>query len=309
MTSPLARRAHNATNALHSLIYFAPETEERLVAAGLEAGRMCYFAGRSAPMGAVSGGVVAATFYNFNPALVARCIPRAWQLASPAAIVSARFAAADAALTRLLGPEVIASGDMTTIAGLVREAAGACSAEGRPLYAGHADLDWPSAPHLVMWHGLSLLREHRGDGHVAALVAAGLSGIDALVTHVATGEGFVPGFARASRGWSRPEWDDAVESLVARGLLKGGGAPAPEGSDALAAEGSDVFAPEGRGALTPAGYALRAHVEQETDQMASPPWQHLGDERTEEVIRIGKAMTRAALSAGAFPRDGVFARR
>jgi hypothetical protein len=309
MTSPLARRAHNATNALHSLIYFAPETEERLVAAGLEAGRMCYFAGRSAPMGAVSGGVVAATFYNFHPALVARCIPRAWQLASPAAIVSARFAAADAALTRLLGPEVIASGDMTTIAGLVREAAGACSAEGRPLYAGHADLDWPSAPHLVMWHGLSLLREHRGDGHVAALVAAGLSGIDALVTHVATGEGFVPGFARASRGWSRPEWDDAVESLVARGLLKGGGAPAPEGSDALAAEGSDVFAPEGLGALTPAGYALRAHVEQETDQMASPPWQHLGDERTEEVIRIGKAMTRAALSAGAFPRDGVFARR
>jgi len=140
-------------------------------------------------------------------------------------------------------------------------------------------------------------------------VAAGLSGIDALVTHVATGEGFVPGFARASRGWSRPEWDDAVESLVARGLLKGGGAPAPEGSDALAAEGSDVFAPEGLGALTPAGYALRAHVEQETDQMASPPWQHLGDERTEEVIRIGKAMTRAALSAGAFPRDGVFARR
>ena len=309
MTSPLARRAHNATNALHSLVYFAPETEERLVAAGLEAGRMCYFAGRSAPMGAVSGGVVAATFYNFNPALVARCIPRAWELASPEAVVSARFAAADAALTRLLGPEVIASGDMTTIAGLVREAAGACSAEGRPLYAGHADLDWPSAPHLVMWHGLSLLREHRGDGHVAALVAAGLSGIDALVTHVATREGFVPGFARASRGWSRPEWDDAVESLVARGLLKGGGAPAPEGSDALAAEGSDVFAPEGLGALTPAGYALRAHVEQETDQMASPPWQHLGDERTEEVIRIGKAMTRAALSAGAFPRDGVFARR
>ena len=301
MTSPLARRAHNATNALHSLIYFAPETEERLVAAGLEAGRMCYFAGRSAPMGAVSGGVVAATFYNFHPALVARCIPRAWQLASPAAIVSARFAAADAALTRLLGPEVIASGDMTTIAGLVREAAGACSAEGRPLYAGHADLDWPSAPHLVMWHGLSLLREHRGDGHVAALVAAGLSGIDALVTHVATGEGFVPGFARASRGWSRPEWDAAVERLVARGLL--------EGASALTPEGISVLAPEGFGALTPAGNALRAHVEQETDQMAAAPWQHLGGDASEEVIRIGKAMTRAAASAGAFPREGVFAPR
>jgi hypothetical protein len=284
-SSSLVRRAHNATNALHSLIYFAPETEERLVDAGLEAGRMCYFAGRSAPMGAVSGGVVAATFYNFNPVLVARCIPRAWELASPDAVVAARFAAADAVLTRLLGAEAIASADMTTIAGLAREAASACTVEGRPIYAGHADLDWPDAPHLVLWHALSLLREHRGDGHIAVLVAAGLNGIDALVTHVATGQGFVPAFAQASRGWSRPEWDGAVESLVARGLL------------------------ESDSALTPAGDALRAQVEEETDRMAAPPWQHLGAERTEEVIRIGKAMTRAVMSAGAFPREGVFAAR
>ena len=131
MAAPLARRVYHATNALHSLICFAPETEQRLVAAGLQPGRMCYFAGRSAPMGAVSGGVVAATFYNFNSAMVARCIPAAWELASPAAVVAARFAAADAALSRLLGPDVMASTDMTTIAGLVREAAGACSAEGR----------------------------------------------------------------------------------------------------------------------------------------------------------------------------------
>jgi hypothetical protein len=223
-------------------------------------------------MGAVSGGVVAATFYNFNPALVARCIPRAWELASPAAVVAARFEAADAVLTRLLGPDVIASADMTTISGLVREAASGCAVEGRPLYAGHAGLDWPDAPHLVLWHGLSLLREHRGDGHITALL---------------------PGFARASRGWSGPEWDGAIEGLAARGLLNGDGAPTPEGGSAL----------------TPAGDALRAHIEQETDRMAAPPWRHLGDERTEEVIRIGKAMTRAVLSAGAFPRQGVFASR
>jgi hypothetical protein len=283
-SSSLVRRAHNATNALHSLIYFAPETEEQLVAAGLEAGRMCYFAGRSAPMGAVSGGVVTATFYNFNPALVAQCIPRAWELASPAAVLRARFAAADTVLTRLLGAETVASADMITIAGLAREAASACTAEGRPLYAGHAGLDWPDAPHVAAWHAATLLREHRGDGHVAALVAAGLSGIDALVTHVATGQGFVPGFARASRGWSRPDWDGAIEGLVARGLIE-----------------SDT-------ALTPAGDALRAHIEQETDRMAAAPWQHLGAERTEEVIRIGKAMTRAVMSAGAFPAEGVFAR-
>jgi hypothetical protein len=283
MASPLARRVHNATNALHSLIYFAPETEERLVATGLKPGRMCYFAGRSAPMGAVSGGVVAATFYNFNPALVARCIPAAWELASPAAVVGARFAAADAALSRLLGPDVIASAGMTTIAGLVREAAGACSAEGRPLYAGHADLSWPDAPHVAMWHGLSLLREHRGDGHVAALVTAGLSGIEALVTHTATGRGFVPGFARSSRGWSQPEWDAATGNLTGRGLL------------------------EADGVLAPAGRELRAHIEAETDQLAAAPWRQLGDQRTEEVIAIGKAMTRTVLAAGAFPAEGVFA--
>jgi hypothetical protein len=285
MTSPLVRRAHDATNSLHSLVYFAPETEQQLTGVGLEGGRMCYFAGRSAPMGAVGAGVVAATFYNFSPALVARCIPRAWELASPATVIDARFAAADAALRRLLGPDLIASADMTTMAGLVREAASGCSIEGRPLYAGHAELDWPSAPHLEVWHGLSLLREHRGDGHIAALVAAGLSGLDALVTHVATGRGFVPEFARASRGWSQADWDAAVDRLAARGLL------------------------DGDGALTAAGQEVRAHVERETDRMAAPPWLLLGDERTEDVVRIGKAMTRVVMAAGAFPSTGVFAAR
>src|SRR3984893_18519184 len=178
MAFTLARSAHNATNSLHSLIYFVPETEQQLTSVGLRAGRMCYFAGRAAPMGAVGAGVVTATFYNFSPHLVARSIPLAWDLASPDAVAAARLAEADAALRRVLGPAVIASADMATRAALLRDAASACGAEGRPLYAGHADLDWPDAPHLVMWHAVSLLREHRGDGHIAALVAAGLAGIE-----------------------------------------------------------------------------------------------------------------------------------
>src|SRR3984885_1849979 len=284
MTLPLARRAHVATNALHSLIYFVPETEQELTGVGLRAGRMCYFAGRAGPMGAVGSGVVTATFYNFSPGLVARSVPLAWELASPDVVVGARFAAADAALTRLLGPDVIGSADMTAMAALLREAASACSAEGRPLYAGHADLSWPDAPHLVMWHAVSLLREYRGDGHTCALACAGLSGIEALVTHTATGKGFAPEFARASRGWSQDEWDSAVSGLAARGLL------------------------DGLGALTPAGQALRAQVEDQTDQLAAPPWQYLGERRTEDVVRIGKVMTRAVLAAGAFPRE-IFAAR
>jgi hypothetical protein len=282
MTSPLVRRANSATNPLHSLVYFAPETEQQLTAVGLEAGRMCYFAGRAAPMGAVGPGVVTATFYNFSPALVAQGIPRAWELASPAAVIGARFAAADAALRRLLGPDLVASADLPRMAGLVREAAAACTPEGRPLYAGLAELDWPQGPVLEMWHGITLLREYRGDGHIAALVAAGLSGLEALVTHTATGKGFLPDFARSSRGWSQADWDAAAGRLAARGLL-----------------GPD-------GALTAAGHEVRGHVERETDRMAAPPWQHLGDERTEDVVRIGRAMTSAVMSAGAFPAAGVF---
>ena len=285
MAFSLARSAHNATNSLHSLIYFVPETEQHLTSVGLRPGRMCYFAGRAAPMGAVGAGVVAATFYNFSPHLVARSIPAAWELASPDAVVGARFAAVDAALRRLLGPDVIASDDMITMAALLRDAAGACGVEGRPLYAGHADLNWPDAPHLVMWHAVSLLREYRGDGHTCALACAGLSGIEALVTHTATGKGFIPEFARASRGWSQDEWDAAVRGLAARGLL------------------------DGQGALTPAGQALRAQVEDQTDRLAAPPWECLGERRTEDVVRIGKAMTRAVAAAGAFPSEGVFATR
>jgi hypothetical protein len=283
MAFSLVRSAHNATNLLHSLIYFVPETEQELTRVGLRPGRMCYFAGRAAPMGAVGAGLVTATFYNFNPGLVARYIPGAWELASPDVVTGARLVAADAALTRLLSPEIIASADMVTMAALLRDAASACSIEGRPLYAGNADLSWPDAPHLVLWHALTLLREHRGDGHICALACAGLSGIEALVTHTATGEGFLPEVARASRGWSQAEWDSAVSALGARGLA------------------------DGKGALTPAGQTLRAEVEEQTDRLAAAPWQHLGEQRTEDVVRIGKAMTRTVLKAGAFPRKGVFA--
>src|SRR3954465_10605468 len=96
-------RAPRAVEPLHNHIYFAPEHDEYLSAAGLRPGRMCYFAGRAAPMGPVGPSVVTATFYNFSPALVARHIPRAWSLAAPGEIIAARFAAARASLTRLLG--------------------------------------------------------------------------------------------------------------------------------------------------------------------------------------------------------------
>ena len=137
-----------------------------------------------------------------TPSWCRRRSPASWEMAAPAAIVAARFAAVDAACRRLLGDEVVASAEMRRAAVLARTAAEeACRRiEGRPLAAAHADLSWPSEPHLVLWHAQSILREYRGDGHVALLVVHGLSGIEALVTHAAAGD--VPAhLLRSTRGW------------------------------------------------------------------------------------------------------------
>ncbi len=279
-----ASRAHRATEVVHSLVYFVPEAEAEFTRLGLEPDRMAYFAGRAAPMGAVGAGVVVATFYNFNPALVARCIPRAWTLAAPEEIVAARLRIADAALRRLLGAETIASRELAEAAALARTAADGCRPEGRPLYAAHADLDWPREPHLVLWHALTLLREHRGDGHIATLLRHGLTGLEAIVTHTATGRGFYVDVAKRLRGWSDEDWAGAVERLRGRGLL------------------------DGNGELTERGTAVRTSIEQDTDVMARDPWTHLGTAGLDRLIELGKPLSRQLLDAGAFPK-GIFRQR
>lgn len=276
-------RAHRAIEPLHAQLYFAPELGEHLTGLGLKAGRMAYFAGRAAPMGAVGAGVVAATFYNFSPSLVAHMIPRAWTIASPEQVVAARFDAARASLTRLLGgPDAVAVPEVAELAGLLREACTVLTPEGRPLYAGHADLPWPEEPLLELWHAVSLLREHRGDGHIAALVRSGLSGLEALVTHTATGRGFTETAAKASRGWGEEEWTACCTRLAERGLLDDAG-------------------------LTGEGEELRARVEAETDELSAAPFAHLGPERTARVTELGKGFARALVANGAFG-DGIFAR-
>jgi hypothetical protein len=277
-----AGRIARSLEPLHSMVYFAPETEEHLTAVGLKRGRMSYFAGRSAPMGAVGAAVVAATFYNFNPDLVARVIPAAWGLADPATLITARLGAVDAALRRMAGDDALAAPEIAEAAGLVRRAAEACRPEGRPLGAAYLALDWPDEPHLALWHGLSVLREHRGDGHIAMLVEAGLSGVEAQVTHVATGKGFVPAFAMASRGWSQEQWGAAVTGLAERGLL------------------------DEQGELTEAGSDLRRQVETDTDRLGVEPWTHLGADGAARLGEIGGGLVRALLAAGCFPA-GVFA--
>jgi hypothetical protein len=164
----LARKTWRTLEPLHGMVYFVPEAAEAYGRLGIT-GRAGYFASRAAPMGAVTADVVVSTFFNFNPELVHAAIPAAWEVATPAALVAARFDAVDAAFRRLLGEQVLGKDEMRRAAELARTAAEEAGrrVEGRPLAAAHADIAWPALPHLVLWHAQSILREYRGDGHIA----------------------------------------------------------------------------------------------------------------------------------------------
>lgn len=266
-----ARRTWRTLEPLHGMIYFVPEAAEAYARLGIT-GRAGYFASRAAPMGAVTADVVVSTFFNFKPALVHEAIPSSWELAAPSDVVGARFAAVDAAFRRLLGDAVVASEEMRRAAGLARTAAEAASAsglEGRPLAAAHADLGWPDEPHLQLWHAQSILREYRGDGHVALLVVHGLSGAEALVTHAAAGD--VPAHVlRSSRGWPDAAWSTAADSLRNRGWLETG--------DELR--------------FTEWGATQRRDIEDGTDALAAAPYAALGDDRCAELRTLARPWSR-----------------
>lgn len=274
MTSQLARRMWRSLEAYHGMIYFVPEADAEYTALGLDAGMMGYFASRSAPMGAVPAEVVVATFFNFEPSRIHRLVPEAWWRTTPGALTTARLRAVDGALRRMLGDR-LAQPDVASAATALRRAVDVCRPEGRPLFAGHLSLDWPDEPHLALWHAVTLLREYRGDGHVAALTTEGVSGREALVLHGATGA--VPAAVlQATRAWSDADWAAASEALRERGWLD----PA--------------------GGLTEAGAAHRDRVEATTDALAAAPWYALADAACEQVAALGKELSRAIVAAGTF---------
>jgi hypothetical protein len=268
----LARKTWRTVEPLHGMIYFVPEAAEAYAALGIT-GTNGYFASRAAPMGAVSAEVVISTFFNFKPDLVHAAIPGAWEIAAPEDLVRARLRAVDRAYRRLLGDDVVDSDAMARAAELARTLAedAAARVEGRPLCAGHARLSWPEEPHLALWHAQSILREFRGDGHIALLVTHDLSGIDALVTHGADGE--VPlSLLRSTRGWSDQEWAAAVASLRQRGWLAAG-------------SGDETT-------FTEWGAAQRREIEAETDHLAAAPYANLGDEGCAELRSLTRPWSR-----------------
>ncbi len=250
-------------------------------AIGIE-GRSGYFASRAAPMGAVTAPVVTATFFNFNPVLVESAMAGAWEAASPADVHAARMRAVDAGLRRVLG-DAVASPEMDEAVALARTAADGCSAPGRALYAGLASLDWPSEPHLQLWLAISLVREYRGDGHVAALTTEGLSGLEALHLHAGSGE--VPAsILQATRGWADDDWAASEADLAERGIL------------------------DGTGGLAPAGAALRQRIEDTTDRLALAPWQHLGEAGSNRLRELVRPWSKAIIDAGAPARPSLTVR-
>jgi hypothetical protein len=262
----LARKTWRTIEPLHGIVYFAPEAAAAYAELGI-VDRDGYFASRAAPMGAVSAEVVIATFFNFNPEVVQHAIPAAWGITTPEALVAARFRAMDGVFRRLLGDEVVGSAEMVRAAELARTAAevAAQHTDGRPLAAGHAELEWPEDAHLVLWHAQSILREYRGDGHVALLVTHGLSGIDALISHAAAGD--VPARAlQATRAWSKEDWAAAVESMRVRGWVT---------------DGEELT-------FTEWGAAQRQEIEDQTDELAVIPYVALGEEACAEL----RALTR-----------------
>lgn len=277
-----ARRAWGGLETLHVIGYFAPETTQAYVDLGLHP-RLSYFAARSAAMGPVGPELTVATFYVFSPELIGKALPAAWQIATPEHIQAARRAGVLAALRPAIG-DAVSPAQIAEAAELARQATegltGVTTTEaGRPLYAAHARLDWPADPLLALWHAATLIREHRGDGHVAVLTGAQLDPVEALVLGGLFGGN--TDFVRRTRGWHAEQWQAAVDRLTGRGLLTADDADQPT--------------------LSEQGRELRQRIEDQTDALATVAFDHLGADRTDRLIELVAPMRAAVLASGVLP--------
>jgi hypothetical protein len=270
-----ARRLWALGEPFHALLYFAHEVQVAGASAGLKGFWQAYFAFRAAPLGAVGPDVVTASFYNFAPAFVARRVPAVWDAVEPEAALDARLVGVDAAVRRVLGDAWPGSAEAAEAAELAAVAAAAVDRPGRVLAAANAGLPAPDEPHLSLWQSLTTLREHRGDGHVVALVQREVDGVSAHVLAAAAGRSTREWLLRA-RGWDNAAWDDAVDRLTARGWLDDG-------------------------ELTAEGLAMVTAIEADTDRLALAPWRALGDAACDRLADLLAPVRRSVVAAGEWP--------
>jgi hypothetical protein len=203
---------------------------------------------------------------------VSRAIPDAWDFAPPNAALEARQHCSLAAVQRAFAHHGLAEA-MQTAAALARAAAESAPMEGRTLFAANRQLPWPEEPTAVLWHACTLLREHRGDGHVAALTGAGIGGREANVLQ--TGAGVVPCdvFTEARR-YDDAEWDSVSAGLVDRGLL------------------------DRDGHITARGRQVQDEVEDRTDRVALSAYDSLDDGQLQQLLDALLPLSRAVIAAG-----------
>lgn len=268
----LARRFFERFEPVHAVTYFSPESRSAFDGLGYRGFWMGYFAGRSAPLGVVPPDVVTAMFYNFAPGRVAKALPAAWEVASPDAALRAREDSAVTTLRRY----GLTDDSVRTAAELAAKAARSAPLDGRPLFAANAALPWPTEPLAMLWHATTLLREQRGDAHVAVLVSSGLSGRDCNVLHAAAGR--VPAeMIMRSRDYDDEQWRHHRDRLARRGLLDDGGE------------------------LTTAGRELKQHIEDTTDALGLSALEALDDGEVDELFRALTPITRAVVAGGDVP--------
>ncbi len=273
----VARRMWHLLEPLHAALYFAPEARQVAADLGYDVGSRwpSYFAWRTAPLGAAGPELVTATFYTFSPRMIARYVPQIWTVAEPAKVLDARLLAVDRALTALIGRR-LSGAQLAEAARLARQAAENAGSAARPLAAANRDLPWPDAPHLTLWQAATVLREHRGDGHLAALLTFELDPCEALVSFAAIGA--APAADFAGRGWSGQEWSEARGRLAARGWI-----------------GPD-------GGATERAREEREAIERMTDRLAAGPWRALGRPRAERLAQLLNPALGAIFEAGYLPR-------
>jgi len=271
---PPLRTLWQLLETYHSLVYYAPERADRYARLGLAGGWMGYFATRSAALGTVPPSVVTACFYGFAHRLVARALPDAWTRTTPADALAARYDVVDAAATRLLGPHG-RDPRVAAVAELLVRGVGSAAPHGRPMFAAHAHLPCPDAPHLALFWAATALRELRGDAHVVALQATDLS--PAASNVLMTALRLTPGDQRTRRGWTETEWADATDSLRARGWLTADG---------------DV---------TLEGRRRRAQVELVTDRLVDHAWAGVGEDELALLTDVLGDLVQAVVAGGGVP--------
>ncbi|MFC0005019.1 SCO6745 family protein [Micromonospora siamensis] len=243
---------------VHAVTYFHPRARAAYEAVGLRGYWRGYFAGRAAPLGAVPAAPVVAAFFSFAPDMVARALPSVWRLATPAETLRARLTGAVQALAEFTYE--LPEAHLVEAAELLEEAAGRVEPAGRVLGAVNAALPRGEYPLARLWQAATTLREHRGDGHVAALLGTGLDPVEVVAWRCRVDQSRQ--FHQPARGWTDEEWTAAEERLVGKGWLTADHRPTEQATATFRA------------------------VEEATDRAAAGPWRALGAERTHRLREL-----------------------